>query len=75
MLADKKGHWKNGGEVVICIYIYTIDLLFRLSQFALRGGEDSKGIPEELKLFDIFSEEITSIIKSRPDMPPGNYLF
>jgi len=47
-----------------------ISMIDRLSQFALRGGEDSKGIPEELKLFDIFSEEITSIIKSRPDMPP-----
>jgi len=47
-----------------------ISMIDRLSQFAIREqSEDTKGIPEELKLFDIFSDEITSIIKSRPDMP------
>ncbi|XP_023337734.1 vacuolar protein sorting-associated protein 35 isoform X1 [Eurytemora carolleeae] len=45
-----------------------ISLIDRLAQFATR--EDSPGIPEEIKLFDIFSNEITSIIRSRTDMPP-----
>jgi len=45
-----------------------IALIDRLASFATR--EDSGGIPENIKLFDIFSDEISSIIKSRPDMPP-----
>jgi len=45
-----------------------IALIDRLALFANR--DDSSGIPENIKLFDIFSDEISSIIKSRPDMPP-----
>jgi len=45
-----------------------ISLIDRLAQYATR--EDSPGIPEDIQLFDIFSEEISSIIRSRPDMPP-----
>ena len=30
--ADEKGHWKRG-EVVICIYIYTIDLFIKQRLF------------------------------------------
>ena len=40
----------------------------RLAAFATR--EDSPGIPGNIELFQIFSDEISSIIKARPDMPP-----
>jgi len=45
-----------------------IALIDRLAQFATR--DDSPGIPGNVKLFKIFSDEISSIIKTRPDMPP-----
>ncbi|XP_071784980.1 vacuolar protein sorting-associated protein 35-like [Asterias amurensis] len=44
-----------------------IALIDRLALFACR--DDSAGIPSELKLFDIFSEQISAIIQARPDMP------
>eukprot|EP01137_Pigoraptor_chileana_P025729 Opistho-2@95613 len=44
-----------------------ISLIDRLAAFATR--ENSPGIPEELKLFDIFSEEVVNVITARPDMP------
>ena len=45
-----------------------IGLIDRLAAFATR--EDSPGIPDNIQLFHVFSEEISSIIKARPDMPP-----
>lgn len=45
-----------------------IGLIDRLAAFATR--EDSPGIPANIQLFHVFSEEISSIIKARPDMPP-----
>jgi vacuolar protein sorting-associated protein 35 len=46
-----------------------IALIDRLSLFAQRS--DSGGIPSEIQLFDVFSEEIASIISGREDnMPP-----
>ena len=45
-----------------------IGLIDRLAAFATR--EDSPGIPGNIELFQIFSDEISSIIKARPDMPP-----
>ena len=45
-----------------------VALIDRLAQFATR--EDSPGIPGHIQLFNIFSQEISSIIKARPDMPP-----
>ncbi|XP_071813758.1 vacuolar protein sorting-associated protein 35-like [Apostichopus japonicus] len=45
-----------------------IALIDRLAVFATR--DDSAGIPDDLKLFDIFSEQIAVIIQARPDMPP-----
>jgi len=42
-------------------------LIDRLAAFG--NKEDGAGIPPELKLFDIFSEHIAKVIKSRPDMP------
>ena len=38
-----------------------------LAQFATR--EDSPGIPGSIQLFNIFSDEISSIIRTRPEMP------
>ena len=43
-------------------------LIDRLAAFATR--EDSPGIPSNIQLFNIFSEEISSVIKARPDLPP-----
>jgi len=45
-----------------------IALIDRLAQFATR--EDSPGIPGNIQLFNIFSDEISSIIRARPEMPP-----
>ncbi|XP_067132333.1 vacuolar protein sorting-associated protein 35 isoform X1 [Centruroides vittatus] len=45
-----------------------IALIDRLAVFATR--EDGSGIPQEIKLFDIFSEQVAQIIQSRQDMPP-----
>ena len=43
-------------------------LIDRLAAFATR--EDSPGIPSNIQLFNIFSDEISSVIKARPDLPP-----
>ena len=43
-------------------------MIDRLAQFATR--EDSPGIPGNIQLFNIFSDEISSIIRGRPEMPP-----
>lgn len=45
-----------------------IALIDRLAVFATR--DDSTGIPDDLKLFDIFSDQIAAVIQARPDMPP-----
>lgn len=45
-----------------------IALIDRLAVFATR--EDGVGIPSDIKLFDIFSEQVAQIIQSRQDMPP-----
>uniref|UniRef100_A0A673JFG2 Vacuolar protein sorting-associated protein 35 n=1 Tax=Sinocyclocheilus rhinocerous TaxID=307959 RepID=A0A673JFG2_9TELE len=39
----------------------------RLALFAHR--EDGPGIPAEIKLFDIFSQQVATVIQSRQDMP------
>ncbi|XP_039269213.1 vacuolar protein sorting-associated protein 35-like [Styela clava] len=43
-----------------------IALIDRLAQYASR--EDTSGIPKEIMLFDIFSEEVTKIIEARNQM-------
>merc|ERR1719384_1001809 len=43
-------------------------LIDRLAAFATR--EDSPGIPSHIQLFNIFSDEISAVIKARPDLPP-----
>lgn len=45
-----------------------ISLIDRLAQFA--QNEESSGIPPEIQLFDIFSQQIAQVIQNRPDMPP-----
>lgn len=45
-----------------------ISLIDRLALFAQR--QDSKGIPSDIQLFDIFSKEIANIISGREYMPP-----
>ncbi|KAL4630294.1 vacuolar protein sorting-associated protein 35-like [Arapaima gigas] len=44
-----------------------IALIDRLALFAHR--EDGPGIPAELRLFDIFSQQVSTVIQSRQDMP------
>ncbi|KAG7267128.1 hypothetical protein CRUP_021778 [Coryphaenoides rupestris] len=44
-----------------------IALIDRLALFAHR--EDGPGIPAEIKLFDIFSQQVATVIQSRKDMP------
>ncbi|KAJ8340134.1 hypothetical protein SKAU_G00347670 [Synaphobranchus kaupii] len=44
-----------------------IALIDRLALFAHR--EDGPGIPADLKLFDIFSQQVATVIQSRQDMP------
>ncbi|KAG8195012.1 hypothetical protein JTE90_008184 [Oedothorax gibbosus] len=44
-----------------------IALIDRLAVFATR--DDAEGIPQEIKLFDIFSDQIAQIIQSRQGMP------
>ncbi|KAJ1527070.1 hypothetical protein ONE63_008611 [Megalurothrips usitatus] len=46
-----------------------ISLVDRLATFSQRT-ESSGGIPNDVKLFDIFSEQVASVIQSRQDMPP-----
>lgn len=45
-----------------------IALVDRLAQFA--QNEEGSGIPPEIQLFDIFSDQISQVIQNRPDMPP-----
>uniref|UniRef100_A0A8V5GZM7 Vacuolar protein sorting-associated protein 35 n=1 Tax=Melopsittacus undulatus TaxID=13146 RepID=A0A8V5GZM7_MELUD len=44
-----------------------IALIDRLALFAHR--EDGPGIPANIKLFDIFSQQVATVIQSRQDMP------
>uniref|UniRef100_A0A8C5QYK4 Vacuolar protein sorting-associated protein 35 n=1 Tax=Leptobrachium leishanense TaxID=445787 RepID=A0A8C5QYK4_9ANUR len=44
-----------------------IALIDRLALFAHR--EDGPGIPADIKLFDIFSQQVATVIQSRQDMP------
>merc|ERR1719210_2638835 len=46
-----------------------ISLIDRLALFAQRDDE-SGGIPRDIQLFDIFSQEIAAIITGKKDMPP-----
>ncbi|XP_013409707.1 vacuolar protein sorting-associated protein 35-like, partial [Lingula anatina] len=39
-----------------------------LAQFA--NKEEGVGIPQDIQLFDIFSQQISQVIQNRPDMPP-----
>ena len=45
-----------------------IALIDRLAQFATREG--GFGIPAEIKLFSIFSEQVAKVIQTREEMPP-----
>lgn len=45
-----------------------IALIDRLAAFA--QSEEGNGIPPEIQLFDIFSQQISQVIQNRPDMPP-----
>ncbi|XP_013396942.1 vacuolar protein sorting-associated protein 35 [Lingula anatina] len=45
-----------------------IALIDRLAQFA--NKEEGVGIPQDIQLFDIFSQQISQVIQNRPDMPP-----
>ncbi|KAL3860250.1 hypothetical protein ACJMK2_010400 [Sinanodonta woodiana] len=47
-----------------------IALIDRLAQFA--QNEEGSGIPPDIQLFDIFSQQIAQIIQNRPDMPPDD---
>ncbi|XP_033104748.1 vacuolar protein sorting-associated protein 35-like [Anneissia japonica] len=44
-----------------------IALIDRLALYASR--DDTTGIPSDLKLFDIFSEQVAAVVKARSDMP------
>ncbi|KAI8759591.1 vacuolar protein sorting-associated protein 35 [Biomphalaria glabrata] len=45
-----------------------IALIDRLASFA--QNEEGPGIPPEIQLFDIFSQQISQVIQNRPDMAP-----
>ncbi|ESO93143.1 hypothetical protein LOTGIDRAFT_206542 [Lottia gigantea] len=45
-----------------------IALIDRLASFA--QSEEGNGIPSDIQLFDIFSQQIAQVIQNRPDMPP-----
>ncbi|RUS77064.1 hypothetical protein EGW08_015176 [Elysia chlorotica] len=45
-----------------------IALIDRLASFA--QSEEGSGIPSDIQLFDIFSQQISQVIQNRPDMPP-----
>ncbi|KAK3085900.1 hypothetical protein FSP39_010235 [Pinctada imbricata] len=47
-----------------------IALVDRLAQFA--QNEEGSGIPPEIQLFDIFSQQVAQVIQNRPDMPPDD---
>ena len=57
----------NFVSVTSVFTVISLALVDRLAQFATR--EDSPGIPGNIQLFNIFSDEI-SIIRARPEMPP-----
>lgn len=44
-----------------------ISLIDRLAAYAMK--EDGPGIPSDIKLFDIFSDQIAQVIQMRQDMP------
>ena len=46
-----------------------ISLIDRLALFATREDETG-GIPQDIQLFDVFSQEIANIITAKKDMPP-----
>ncbi|WAR11383.1 VPS35-like protein [Mya arenaria] len=45
-----------------------ISLIDRLAQFS--QNEEGSGIPSEIQLFDIFSQQISQVIQNRQEMPP-----
>ncbi|XP_064640905.1 vacuolar protein sorting-associated protein 35-like [Lineus longissimus] len=45
-----------------------IALIDRLAQFSQK--EEGTGIPHDIQLFDIFSQQIAQVIQNRPDMAP-----
>lgn len=45
-----------------------IALIDRLAQFS--QNEEGQGIPSDIQLFDIFSQQVSQVIQNRPDMPP-----
>ncbi|XP_064466793.1 vacuolar protein sorting-associated protein 35-like [Ornithodoros turicata] len=45
-----------------------ISLIDRLAMYAMK--EDGPGIPSDIKLFDIFSDQVAQVIQSRQEMPP-----
>lgn len=47
-----------------------IALIDRLAMFAHRG--DGPGIPNDIRLFEIFSQQVANVIQSRSDMPTEN---
>ncbi|EEC19703.1 vacuolar sorting protein, putative, partial [Ixodes scapularis] len=44
-----------------------ISLIDRLASYAMK--EDGPGIPSDIKLFDIFSDQVAQVIQTRQDMP------
>ena len=52
---------KDPTETQKFFFIFLCIPVDRLAQFATR--EDTPGIPEEIQLFQIFSDEISSIIR------------
>lgn len=44
-----------------------ISLIDRLAAYAMK--EDGPGIPSDIKLFDIFSDQVAQVIQTRQDMP------
>ncbi|CAF3893498.1 unnamed protein product [Rotaria sordida] len=46
-----------------------ISLIDRLTAYSTRDGSQ-QNIPENIQLFDIFSEQIAEVVKSRINMPP-----
>ncbi|KDR18449.1 vacuolar protein sorting-associated protein 35 [Zootermopsis nevadensis] len=49
-----------------------ISLIDRLATFSQRADSavGSAGIPSDVRLFDVFSDQVATIIQSRQDMPP-----
>lgn len=55
--------WAQGLTVYGDVFKPASDLCFRLALFAHR--EDGPGIPAEIKLFDIFSQQVATVIQVR----------